>query len=137
LAKLPSFTQEIIAKPGLSFSRIEYSHSKSDSLHEVALMLAMDDARKKAESICRHNNLKIGKPIHFSTKKRNSDYYSDEYGEGDGSSHFEPRYLGAAIGSGTAGSGTTQSLALPEIFKIEPGVITIQDQILVIYEILK
>jgi uncharacterized protein len=142
LSKLSLFARDLITNPGIAVSRMQFSHTKIDSIKGIALKRAMDDAKMKAETICQYNKLKLGKPILFSTAKSKYDYDNEDYsgigyGSGfGGGDDLIGSLMGGDEGSESRGSQTLSSVkASSQLFKIDPGELTIKDKVLVIYQI--
>ncbi|MGA2507776.1 MAG: SIMPL domain-containing protein [Chitinispirillaceae bacterium] len=142
LAKLSLFARDLITNTGISVSRMQFSHTKLDSIKGIALKRAMDDAKMKAETICQYNKLKLGKPILFSTAKSKYDYDNEDYGGIGYGSGFGGGgdLIGSLMGEDEAsdarGSQTLSSVKTSsQLFKIDPGELTIKDKVLVIYQI--
>jgi uncharacterized protein YggE len=135
LPTLSSFAKDLITNNGISISRMNFSHTKIDSLKSIALKKAMDNAKNKATIICKYNNIELGKPLHFSTTKARYYYDTDDYSESNyGVNDLIGSLMGESGGIEGQGSQTAVS-ASAQLFKIEPGALNIKDKILVIYQI--
>lgn len=141
LSKLSLFAHDVIINSGITISEMQFSHTKIDSLKGVALKLAMDDAKMKAEIVCEHSKLKLGKPILFSTAKSRYDFENEDYygiGYGSGFRGGIGALMSANNGAIARGAKTLSSInESSQLFNINPGEFTIKDKVLVIYQIVQ
>jgi len=65
LGRFTDLTAKLLATKINAISRVQFGHSKSDSLLREADLLAYDDARKSAHKLCERANVKLGKLVYL------------------------------------------------------------------------
>jgi uncharacterized protein YggE len=132
LSTLNDFLVQATSVGANELERIEFTHSKYDSLQKAVINLAIDDANSTADQICAKMNIKRGPPMVISTNQPEEFAYENTV-------RFawlkEPRFV---AGGGLGGSGSGSKLhSLKVLLEIKPGQIEIKNKVYITYEIKK
>ena len=132
LNTLQDFLFAATAQGANEIDRIEFSHSKTDSLEKRIIDLAIEDAKITANQIAKKMEVKIGKPLIISNIEPEKISYENivrlEW--------IKSSEVGRAGVSGI-GYGSGDEPAKKVLMEINPGLIEIINKIYITFEILK
>lgn len=129
LKTLQNFLFDATAQGVNEIDRLEFSHSKSDSLEKTIIDLAIDDAVNTAKQIAKKMKIKIGKPLVISNVEPEKFAYENivRLGWTKAPEHF-------SIKSGAAAEASLKNMALLEI---NPGLIEIRNKVYITFKIIE
>jgi len=130
---LSDFLREVVQRGGNNVSTLRFSHSNIDSLRLIAMELAVDDAKKKAETICQRAHVILGKPLAFYAALSRYDFPMESSIGGSG---IESVLGGAGGYAENEPAPTSETTTSKDLYRIKPGVIEIQNMITATYEII-
>lgn len=128
LKTLQNFLFDAAAQGANEIDRLEFSHSKSDSLEKTIIDLAIDDAVSTAQQMAKKMNIKIGKPLVISNVEPEKIAYENIVRLGWTKA---PQYF--SLRSGAAADASPKNKALMEI---NPGLIEIKNKVFITFEII-
>lgn len=129
LKTLQNFLFDAAAQGANEIDRLEFSHSKSDSLEKTIIDLAIDDAVSTAHQMAKKMNIKIGKPLVISNVEPEKTAYENIVRLGWTKA---PQYF--SLRSGAADDDASpKNKALMEI---NPGLIEIKNKVFITFEII-
>lgn len=130
LKTLQNFIFDAASQGANELDRLEFSHSKSDSLEKAIIDLAIDDAVSTAQQMAKKMKIKIGKPLVISNVEPEKFAYENVVRLGWAKTSER---LSLAYGT-AAGGGSPKNSALLEI---NPGQIEIKNKVYITFEIVK
>ncbi|NLL14872.1 MAG: SIMPL domain-containing protein [Fibrobacter sp.] len=129
LKTLQNFLFDAAKQGANEIDRLEFSHSKSDSLEKAIIDLAIDDAVGTAQQIAKKMKIKIGKPLVISNVEPEKFAYENivRFGWTKAPQYFSLR-------SGATADASPKNSAL---FEINPGQIEIKNKVYITFGIVK
>ncbi|MBD3216609.1 MAG: DUF541 domain-containing protein [Candidatus Lokiarchaeota archaeon] len=132
LKTLQDFLIDATAQGANEVDKIEFTHSKTDSLEKMIIGLAIEDAQNIANQIAKKMNVKIGKPLIISNVEPEKVAYENIVRLG----WIKGTQVGRAGKSGIRyGSGNDPMKNV--LMEINPGLIEIKNKVYITFEILK
>lgn len=128
LKTLQEFLFDATAQGANEVDKIEFTHSKTDSLEKMIIDLAIDDANNTANQIAKKMKVKIGKPLIISNVEPEKVAYENIVRLGWIKA---PEFVKGGM---LAGGGAQVKKVLMEI---NPGLIEIKNKVYITFEILK
>lgn len=132
LNTLQGFLLDATAQGANEVDKIEFTHSKTDSLERMIIDLAIEDAKNAANQIAKKMNVKIGKPLVISNVEPEKVAYENIVRLGWINSSAVGRAGNAGIGYGSGGEQVKKVL-----MEINPGLIEIKNKVYITFEIMR